>query len=67
MTPTEGDVLETVGDFEIRRCCSEGHLFLERISTAEGTEVPAQEVYAILALDAPYREPQLAQCFERHF
>jgi hypothetical protein len=67
MTPTGSDVLETVGDFEIRRCCSEGHLFLEQISTGEGTEVPAQEIYAILSLAASLREAQLAQCFERHF
>lgn len=66
MTPADSDVLATVGDFEIRRCCSKGHLFLERISTTEGTEVPEKEISAILGLEASYWEKQLAQCFERH-
>lgn len=67
VNPPDTDVLGTVGDFEIRRCCSEGHLFLLRGSSVEGTEVPAQEVSAMLALDAQYWEPQLARCFDRHF
>lgn len=61
----DANLLEKVGDFQIRSCCSEGRVFLERISTAEGTEVRTQEVYAALA--QADKEAALGQCFEDHF
>lgn len=60
------DVLATAGGFLVRPCCADC-LWVERISTLEGTDMPSGEVEAALRLPEHQRPAALERLWDEHF